>query len=109
MRRLCLGFMLACTACSIAAAADDIYLTDAIKNPSYSRALTKLLKRSRGLPVWTKQVLKTTGDYVGTPVSYLTIDGTRYELFGTCKTHDCADNRLEVMSPPTECKPGAAS
>ena len=100
MRQLCLGFMLACTACSVAVAAGDTYLTDVMKKPSYSRALTNLLKQSRSLPVWTRQLLKTSGDYVGTPVDYVTIDGTRYELFGTCKTHDCGDNRLEVMFAP---------
>jgi hypothetical protein len=87
-------------ACSIAVAAGETYLTDAIQNPSYARALTSLLRHSRNLPNWTKQLLKTSGDYVGTPVSYLTIDGTRYELFGTCKPHECDNNRLEVMFSP---------
>ena len=100
MRQLCLAFMLACAACSIAVAADATYLTDAIKTPSYSRALTNLLKNSRNLPSWTKQVLKPSGDYVGNPVVTSTVEGTKYELFNTCKAHDCADNQLELMFSP---------
>lgn len=100
MRPLCWALIFICTACSIAAAANDIYLTDAIKNPFYLRALTSLLENSGQLPGWTRQVLKTSGDYVGTPVAYSTVDATRYELFFTCKAHDCADNALEVMFAP---------
>lgn len=85
------------TACSIAVAAEAIYLADVIKDPSYSRALTNLLKHSRTLPSWTKQVLNTSGDYVGSPVVFSTVDGTKYELFHTCKAHNCAGNELEVM------------
>jgi hypothetical protein len=100
MRKLYLAFMLVCAVCSIAVAADAPYLTDAMKNPSYSRALTNLLKSSRSLPSWTKQILKASGDYVGTPVTYSTVDGIKYELFNACKAHDCADNQLEVMFAP---------
>jgi hypothetical protein len=101
--------MFVCAACSVAMATDDTYLTNAIKNPSYSRALTNLLKSSRNLPTWTKQVLKTSGDYVGNPVIYSTVDGTRYELFNTCKAHDCADNQLEVMFAPDGTRAWGAS
>ena len=94
------AFMLACTACSSAVAAKDIYLTDAIKTPSYLHALTNLLKGVPSLPPWTKQVLKTTGDYVGAPVDYLTVDGTKYTLFNACKPHDCSNNALELMFTP---------
>ncbi len=100
MRQLFWAFILVCTVCSAAVAANDTYLTDAIKTPSYLRALTNLLKSSRNLPTWTKQVLKTSGDYVGTPVVYSTVDGTRYELFNTCKPHDCSDSKLEVIFSP---------
>jgi len=92
--------MLVSAACSIAVAADDTYLADAIRNPSYFRALTNLLKEYRDLPRWTKQVLETSGDYVGGTAIYSTVDGTKYELFHTCKAHDCSDNQLEVMFSP---------
>src|ERR1700749_1747429 len=97
MRRLRWAFIFLCAACSIAAAANDIYLADVIKKPAYAKALTALLKSSGELPSWTTEVLKTRGDYVGPPVSSAPGAGTRYEMFGTCKTHDCGDNRLEVM------------
>lgn len=100
MQPLRWAFILVCAACSAAVAANDIYLTDAIKNPSYLRALTSLLKNAHNLPAWTEQVLKMSGNYVGTPVTYSTIDGTRYELFNACKPHDCVDSRLEVMFSP---------
>ncbi len=100
MSRFCWAFILVCTACSAAAAANDIYLTDAIKNPSYLRALTSLLKNAHNLPSWTKQILKTSGNYVGDPVTYSTIDGARYELFSSCKPHDCANDQLEIMFAP---------
>jgi hypothetical protein len=86
-------------ACSIAAAADT-YLGDAIKTPSYSRALTNLLKGSGKLPNWTRQVLSTRGDYVGSTVDYVSVEGTRYELYNACKAYDCGDNALEVMFAP---------
>ena len=100
MRQLWWVFIVMSTAASLALAANDIYLTDVIKNPSYLRALTQLLKSAHNLPNWTKQVLKTSGNYVGTPATYSTIGGTRYELFHTCKPHDCSDSRLEVMFSP---------
>jgi hypothetical protein len=99
MRQLCWALIFQCAACSIAIAADT-YLFDVIKNPSYARALTSLLESSRNLPAWTREVLKTKGDYVGSPVVYSTVEGTRYELFFTCKAHDCADNQLQVMFSP---------
>lgn len=100
MRPLYLAFMSLCAACSIAVAAGDTYLTDVIKNPSYSRALTNLLKNSLNLPSWTKQVFNPLGHYVGSPAIYATVDGTKYELFFTCKPHDCSDDKLEVMFSP---------
>jgi hypothetical protein len=89
----------ACAACSIAAAADT-YLGDAIKTPSYSRAVTNLLKGSGSLPSSTRQVLSTRGDYVGSTVDHVTVEGIRYELYHACKPHDCGDNALEVMFAP---------
>jgi hypothetical protein len=100
MRRLCCALILMCAACASAAAANQIYLTDAIKNPAYLRALTGLLKNAGKLPSWTRQVLKTSGDYVGTPVAYSTIGGIRYELFYACKAHDCGNNAMELMFAP---------
>jgi Inhibitor of vertebrate lysozyme (Ivy) len=99
MRQLRWALILVCAACSIAAAADT-YLGDAIKTPSYSRALTNLLKGSGNLPSWNRQVLSTRGDYVGSTVDYVTVEGTRYELYNACKPHDCGDNALEVMFAP---------
>jgi hypothetical protein len=96
MSRLCWTLIFAIASGSIAIAAGT-YLTDAIKQPAYLRALTKLLNASPRLPPWTRQVLKTSGDYVGVPVAYATIGGTKYELFNTCKPHDCGDNQLEIM------------
>jgi hypothetical protein len=81
-------------------AADATYLADAIKNPSYSRALTELLAKSRTLPSWTLQVLKTSGNYVGSPVVSSTVDGAKYALFHTCKAHDCSENQMELMFSP---------
>jgi hypothetical protein len=101
MRRLLGGLICVWAACcSAGAAASDVYLTDVMARPAYSRALTALLKASDNLPVWTRQVLKTSGDYVGTPVAYRTVNGTRYALFHTCMAHDCAANAMEVMFAP---------
>ena len=60
----------------------------------------RLLNNAARLPSWTRQVLKTSGDYVGTPVAYSSPDGIRYELFYACKAHDCADNAMELMFAP---------
>jgi Inhibitor of vertebrate lysozyme (Ivy) len=100
MRRLAWAFIFVCAAHAGVLAASDTYLTDAIKNPSYARALTKLFGDSPGLPSWTQQVLKTSGDYVGTPATFATIAGAKYELFHACKAHDCTGNELEVMFAP---------
>lgn len=108
MRRMHCALLLVCTVCSSAVAAKQTYLTDAIENPSYLRSLTGLLNSASKLPSWTRQVLKTSGDYVGTPVAYSTIDGIRYELFYACKPHDCADNAMELMFAPHGAKAWAA-
>lgn len=108
MRRMYCTLLLVCTACSSAVATNQTYLSDAIKNPSYLRSLTGLLKNAGHLPSWTRQVLKTSGDYVGTPVAYSTIGGIRYELFYACKPHDCADNAMELMFAPNGAKAWAA-
>jgi Inhibitor of vertebrate lysozyme (Ivy) len=92
--------MFAAAACSMAGAASGIYLSDAIKHPAYSRALAALLDQAGGLPTWTRQVLKPTGDYVGSPVAYSAIGAISYALFHTCKAHDCAANQLEIMFAP---------
>jgi hypothetical protein len=89
MRQIYRGLDLLCAVCASAAAATQIYLTDAIKDPAYLQSLTSLLKNTGKLPGWTRQVLKTSGNYVGSPVAYSTIDGIRYELFYACKAHDC--------------------
>lgn len=108
MRRIRCAIVLMCAICSSAVAAKQMYLTDAIKNPSYLRSLTGLLKNAGKLPNWTRQVLKTSGDYVGTPVAYSTVDGIGYELFYACKPHDCADNAMELMFAPNGTKAWAA-
>ena len=59
-----------------------------------------MLSNAGRLPSWTRQVLKTSGDYVGTPVAYSNAAGIRYELFYACKAHDCADNAMELMFAP---------
>jgi Inhibitor of vertebrate lysozyme (Ivy) len=100
MRPLRLALICLCMARSTVVAADDTYLTDVIAKPAYSRALTALLKESGGVPNWTRQVLKTSGDYVGAPVAYQTIGGTRYALFYTCMAHDCIANAMAVMFAP---------
>lgn len=108
MRGVHCALLLICATCSSAVAANQKYLTDAIKNPSYLRSLTGLLKNAGKLPSWTRQVLKTSGDYVGTPVAYSAVDGVRYELFYACKPHDCADNAMELMFAPNGTKAWAA-
>jgi hypothetical protein len=108
MRRIFCAFILMYAACSGAVAANQIYLTDAIKNPAYLRSLTSLLKNAGKLPSWTRQVLKTSGNYVGTPVAYSTVDGIRYELFYACKPHDCGNNGMELMFAPHGAKVWAA-
>jgi hypothetical protein len=100
MRKIALAFIAVCAAYAGVLAASDTYLTDAIKSPSYIRALTKLLGDSAGLPNWTQQLLKTSGDYVGTPAAFATVAGAKYELFHACKAHDCTGNELEVMFAP---------
>ncbi len=108
MRQTYRALVLLCAACSGAAAASRTYLTDAIKNPTYLQSLTSLLKDAGKLPSWTRQVLNTSGNYVGTPVAYLTIDGIRYELFYACKPHDCGNNAMELMFAPYGAKVWAA-
>ena len=108
MRRLYCTLVLLCAACSSVTAANQIYLTDAIKNPAYLRSLTGLLKSAGKLPTWTRQVLKTSGNYVGTAVAYSTVAGTRYELFYACKPHDCGNNGMELMFAPHGVKVWAA-
>lgn len=100
MRQLCWICIFACAGCVSTAAAADTYLTDMMKNPSYRQTLATLLNTARNLPSWTQQVLKTSGNYVGAPATVLAIGGTRYELFYTCKPHDCTDNKLAVMFSP---------
>jgi hypothetical protein len=100
MRRLCWAFVLFCAVCPLAVAASNVYLADAIKNSAYLNALTNLLNGAGKLPAWTRQLLQTTGDYVGTPAVYSTVDGTQYELFYNCMAHDCYNNELEVMFAP---------
>lgn len=94
--------------CSPVLASNDVYLTDAIKNLGYAQSLSNLLKGSRDLPAWTKQTLKTSGDYVGDPMTNSTVEGISYELFTTCKPHDCSDSQLEVMFAPSGAQAWAA-
>ena len=100
MHRFGWFFVLLTVVWTMVAVADGIYLTDAIKQPPYELALTNLLASSTHLPSWTGQVVKPKGDYVGSPATHATIGGVEYELFNTCKAHDCADNKLEVMFAP---------
>ena len=101
MRALLRALLIACATVSVAAAAaSDVYLADAIKSPAYAQALAKLLKSGGRLPEWTNELTNRRGNYVGTPVAYVTVAGTRYELFNACKAHDCGDNRIEVMFAP---------
>ncbi len=100
MRTLLRALLLTFATASVAAAAGDVYLADAIKSPAYAQALTRLLKSAGHLPEWTNELTNRRGNYVGTPVDHVTIAGTRYELFNACKAHDCADNRIEVMFAP---------
>ncbi|MGB6534715.1 MAG: Ivy family c-type lysozyme inhibitor [Xanthobacteraceae bacterium] len=103
MRRICwafVSFCLFCAACPLAVAANNVYLTDAIRNSTYLNALTNLLHSAGKLPPWTQQLLNPTGDYVGNPAAYSTVDGAKYELFYTCMAHECDNNELEVMFAP---------
>ena len=93
---------------SVTAAAAEMYLADAIKSPPYAQALAKLLKSGGHLPEWTNELLKQRGNYVGTPVTHVTVAGARYDLFSACKAHDCADNRIEVMFAPKGTRAWAA-
>ncbi len=89
-----------CLACSPAAAASKYYLFDAIKKPSYARALTNLLDHAGNLPDWIRETRKTKGDYVASPGAPAVINGSTYELFFACKPHDCNDNQLVIMFAP---------
>jgi Inhibitor of vertebrate lysozyme (Ivy) len=100
MRRLRWAIILACTTCAMPAAAADVYLFDVIKKPAYARSLKGLLQSTKDLPFWTPNLLSTRGDYVGTPVDYVTVGGVKYELFNACKPHQCDDSRVEVMFAP---------
>jgi hypothetical protein len=100
MRQVGLALVILIAGYTAATAAEAPYLTDAIKSPAYLRTLTALLKSAPKLPSWTRQVLSPSGNYVGTPATYATVGGSRYELFFTCKAHDCNQNNLEVMFAP---------
>ena len=101
MRRLHWAIVVACAAYALPAAAADPYLFDVIKKPAYSRALTSLLQSAHGLPGWTRNLLSPRGDYVGSTVDYVTVAGTRYELFNACKAHDCDSSRVAASSART--------
>ena len=100
MHRLRWVIIVACAAYAAPATAADPYLFDVIKKPAYARALTSLLQGARGLPDWTRNLLSPRGDYVGSTVDYVTVAGTRYELFNACKAHECDTSRFEVMFAP---------
>jgi hypothetical protein len=68
MRKLRRAVVLACLASAFPAAAADPYLFDVIKQPACARALTGLLQGARGLPEWTRNLVRTRASYVGTPV-----------------------------------------
>jgi hypothetical protein len=108
MRQLSWIVLVVCAACSTALAENDVYLTEAIKNQIYAQALSNLLKASHGLPPWTQQTLKPTGDYVGVPRTFSTAGSTNYELFNTCKPHACSDNQLVIMFAPNGAQAWAA-
>ena len=100
MRSLRWAIILAAAACGLPAAAADPYLFDVVKKPAYARALTSLLQGAPSLPSWTRNLLSARGDYVGSPVAYVTVGGTRYELFNACKAHECDSSQVEVMFSP---------
>jgi hypothetical protein len=100
MRQVRWAFVALMASCTLAVADQSPYLTDAIKNPTCLRALTALLKSAPKLPAWTRQVLNRSGNYVGTPATFATVGGTKYELFFACKPHDCDQNNLEIMFAP---------
>jgi hypothetical protein len=100
MRRLRWVILLAAAAYALPAAAADPFLFDVVKKPAYSRSLTSLLQGAGGMPNWTRNLVSPRGDYVGSPVDYVTVGGTRYELFNACKAHECDSSRVEVMFSP---------
>lgn len=100
IRQLSWAGVVLITGCTLAAAAEPPYLIDVIKKPSYLHALTALLKSAPKLPSWTRQVLSPSGNYVGTPATDATVGSGKYELFFTCKAHDCDQNNLEIMFAP---------
>jgi hypothetical protein len=112
MRQICWIAVLVSALCSqvytSALAASDIYLTDVIKRSPYAHALSNLLNGSRDLPAWIRQTEKVAGDYVGDPMVNSTVDGIRYELFTTCKPHECSDSQFEVMFAPNGAQAWAA-
>ena len=75
------------------------YLFDVVKKPAYARALTNLLS-ARGLRSWTRALVRTRRNYVGTPIQLVSLGGTAYELFTACKPHECADSRAAVLFAP---------
>jgi hypothetical protein len=99
MLQLRWGLVMMCLACSPAAAADT-YLFDAIKNPSYARALASLLEHAGNLPSWIRETRKTKGNYVASPGAPAAINGSTYEVFFACKPHDCPDSQLAIMFAP---------
>jgi hypothetical protein len=52
------------------------------------------------LPEWTRNLVRTRGNYVAAPVAYVSIGGMQYEMFNACKPHECADSRVQVMFAP---------
>jgi hypothetical protein len=100
VRRLRCAIILGSAVFALPAVAADPYLFDVVKKPAYSRSLIALLQGARGLPDWTRNLLSPRGDYVGSPIAYMTVAGTRYELFNACKAHDCDSSRVEVMFSP---------
>jgi hypothetical protein len=96
MQRLRWVLVMLCMACAPAAAADP-YLSDVIKKPAYARALTRLLDSAGKLPGWTPKVRKINTEQ---PRTRIAIGGITYEMFFTCKPHDCNDNQMVVMFAP---------
>lgn len=100
MQRLRWAMVMTCMA-STPAAATEPYLFDIMKKPAYARALTSLFDGSGKLPDWTREMRKPVGsNYVASPRTRAAAEGTTYEIFHTCKPHDCHDNQMVVMFAP---------
>lgn len=84
---------------AFSAAAAEAYLFDVMKQPAFRKAFVVMLADATHLPGWLREITGK-GDYVATPETHATINGTNYRLFHACKAHDCYGHELEVMFSP---------